>query len=101
MAAKLTRDASFSWEFRLTVKTKCPVCNRSIELKPGSLYLTHTEGLCRRCGTQFSWKIGASKSEWYVIYFNEAMRTIEKMFHRWTSTKSVYFSKIQASGDSN
>ncbi len=98
MAEKLTREAAFSWEFRLTVKTKCPVCDRTINLKPGSLYLTNADESCRHCGALFSWKIGATKSEWYVTYFNEAMSTINKMFHRWTSTKSVYFSKVRTKG---
>ncbi len=98
MADKVSRDASFDWDFKLTIKTKCPACDRIIYLKPISLYLTHQDGACARCGAHFSWRIGASKSEWYVEKLNEMMKVVEKIFHRWNSTKSVYFSKIRNKG---
>jgi len=102
MAEKVSQPASFTWSLEVKIKTRCPVCKKFISLTADRLYSVHTEpATCRGCGSSFFWKIGATKSEWYVEKFYEFNEFLHKMFRRWSDSKSVYFSRIEAKGLKN
>ena len=96
MSEKISHPAKFKWKFELKVTTNCPACGKLVTLV--AKYLTHThidDGHCRACGATFSWKIGATQTEHYVVEFYKFIDMINKMFQRWSSARSVYFSKIR------